>query len=101
MIVEYDGEGNTPHEAELDIQRELPSGASVLSYETTLQEKPMAIYTVEPGRVIAKDGTPIITIGRVEAPAYGSAVVRHHLDPADADALTHRIVAMLNKGEEP
>lgn len=55
-------------------------------------EKSPSVYTVEPGRTIAKDGVPYVYIG-----------IQYDLDnnrsisPTEADELTHLIAKLLNE----
>jgi hypothetical protein len=55
-------------------------------------EKRPSVYTVEPGRTIAKDGVPYVYIG-----------IQYDLDnnrsvsPTEADSLTHLIAKLLNE----
>lgn len=50
----------------------------------------MAVYSLEPGALIAKDGRPIIVL----------IPVRSEISDDEADALAIRIVALLNSAEE-
>lgn len=53
-------------------------------------------YTVEPGRVICRDGKALVYIN-VSLSVAGSSMA----SPADADVLTHKIVALLNAADMP
>lgn len=56
----------------------------------------MKTYTVLPGRCIAIDGLASVTIGIVIADKLSGL---RAIEPADADALTRRIVTLLNADE--
>jgi len=51
------------------------------------------LWAVQPGRCITRNGIMLVTIHRCEHPLSGNAT----LAPSEADTLTHRIVALLNK----
>jgi hypothetical protein len=54
-------------------------------------------YTVEPGRWIYRNGEPFASIGcaHTSTETGGAAI-----NPTEADALTHRVVAWLNREED-
>ena len=55
----------------------------------------MTVYTLEPGRVIARDGEPVAII-RTPGSIYDfTDPARRKIDD-QTDALAHRLVAMLN-----
>ncbi len=54
----------------------------------------MQVYTLEMGRVISKDGEPLVTVARY--PRLGANAGGYNLTADEADALGHRIVALLN-----
>ncbi len=54
----------------------------------------MAVFTLEPGRVIAKDGEPLVTVARY--PRLGAQAGGYNLTAGEADALALRMVALLN-----
>lgn len=54
----------------------------------------MTVYTLEPGRVIAKDGEPLVTVARY--PRIGANTAGYNLTAGEADRLALRMVALLN-----
>lgn len=54
----------------------------------------MTVYTLEPGRMIARDGVPLATVARY--PRLGADQSGYNLTAGEADALALRMVALLN-----
>jgi len=54
----------------------------------------VTVWTLEPGRLIAKDGEPLLTISRY--PRLGAHQSGYNLTAGEADALALRMVALLN-----
>jgi hypothetical protein len=49
------------------------------------------VYTLESGHVIARDGVPLLTLGRARSDSG-----HYEMVATEADALARRIVALLN-----
>jgi len=64
---------------------------AVACYREALRKS--RLWAVQPGRCITRNGIMLVTIHRCEHPLSGNAT----LAPSEADDLTHRIVALLNK----
>lgn len=56
----------------------------------------MSRYAIGPGRVILRDGVPLVTLHRVAHMALGE----HTLSPFEADEFARHVVASLNFEDE-
>ena len=54
----------------------------------------MSKWTVEPGRILARDGVPVVAVQRLVDRNGGAP-----LSPAEADTLVGLIATALNEGE--
>lgn len=58
----------------------------------------MARYTISPGRVLCKDGEPLVVVSREDRSSDGNG--DYALSPAETDELVRKMCRLLNKEEE-